>query len=64
MVVIASIALSEAIESGRIAYRAIEQCAADFGLIPLGIASAPASDPALAPTATAAKLASEERAEP
>ena len=64
MVVIASIALSEAIESGPIAYRAIEQCAAELGLIPLGIASAPASDPALAPTATPAKLASEERAEP
>jgi glycosyltransferase involved in cell wall biosynthesis len=64
MVVIASIALSEALKSGRIAYRAIEQCAAELGLIPLGIASAPAPDPALAPTASAAKLASEERAEP
>ncbi len=64
MVVIASIALSEGIESGRIAYRAIEQCAAELGLIPLGTPPLPAPDPALAPTAPNAELASEERVEP
>jgi O-antigen biosynthesis protein len=62
--VIASLALSEGIDSGRTAYWAIEQCAAELGLIPLGVPSAPALQPDMAPTAAAAELASEDRAEP
>lgn len=32
----AAVVLSEVVESGRLAYRAIEQCAAELGLMPLG----------------------------
>jgi hypothetical protein len=60
--VIASIALSGGIESGRMAYWAVEQCAAELGLIPLGTqtATAPEASP-LPNAATAAELAAEDR---
>ncbi len=64
VVVIASLAVSEGIDSGRTAYWAIEQCASELGLIPLGIAPATAPQRDLAPAAAAAELASEKRAEP
>jgi O-antigen biosynthesis protein len=64
LVVIASLALSEGIESGRIAYWAIEQSAAELGLIPLGAPQASAPEPKAAPAAAAVELASQDRAEP
>jgi O-antigen biosynthesis protein len=63
-VVIAAVALSEGIESGRLAYRAVEQSAAELGLIPLGTPTATVSEPATVPAAArAAELATEERAD-
>ncbi len=63
-VVIAAVALSEGIESGRLAYRAVEQSAAELGLIPLGTPTVTAPEPATVPaTAPAAELATEERAD-
>ena len=63
-VVIAALAVSEGIESGRVAYCAVEQCAAELGLIPLGLPSASAPEPATVPAATrAADLVVEERAD-
>jgi hypothetical protein len=62
--VIGALALSEGIESGRLAYRAVEQCAAELGLIPLGSPTASAPEPATVPaTARAAELVTEERAD-
>jgi O-antigen biosynthesis protein len=64
VVLVTSLALSEAIDSGRTTYWAVEQCAAELGLIPLGVPTVPAPQPELSPTAAAAELASEDRAEP
>jgi O-antigen biosynthesis protein len=64
LLVIAALATSEAIDSGRTAYWAIEQCAAELGLIPLGVPAAPARHPEGSRTPAAAELAPEERAEP
>ena len=62
--VIAALAVTEGIESGRVACCAVEQCAADLGLIPLGLPSASAPEPATVPAAArAAELAVEERAD-
>ena len=62
--VIAAVALSEGVESGRLAYRAVEQGAAELGLIPLGTPTPTAPEPATVPAAApAAELATEERAD-
>jgi glycosyltransferase involved in cell wall biosynthesis len=62
-VVCASLAVSEGIESGRLAYWAIEQSAAELGLLPLGTPVATAPERAAAPDATATELAAEKRAD-
>lgn len=62
LAVIVALAASEGIESGRLAYRAIEQSAAELGVIPLGIPTAP--EPAHAPgAARAGELVVEERSD-
>jgi glycosyltransferase involved in cell wall biosynthesis len=61
MVLIVSLALSQAVDSGRVVYWAIEQSAAQLGLIPLGAQTAP--EQLVTPTPAAAELASEERAD-
>ena len=66
--VVASLAASNGLESGRLAYWAIEGCAAELGLIPLGkptAATAEASKiaPAPAEAQSPAELAVEEQAE-
>jgi hypothetical protein len=63
-VVFAALALSEGIESGRLAYGAVEQCAAELGLIPLGTPAASAPEQTAVPAAArAAELVTEERAD-
>jgi hypothetical protein len=39
---LAILAMSEAIETGRLAYRAVEQCASELKLVPLGVPAAAA----------------------
>jgi hypothetical protein len=62
-VVCASLAASEGIESGRLAYWAIEQCAGELGVIPLGKPIAAAPEPATVPRPTATELIAEKRAD-
>jgi glycosyltransferase involved in cell wall biosynthesis len=59
--IVALLVLNEAVDSGRKAYWAIEQCAADLGLIPLGLP--PAQLPESVPAGASAELVSEKRAD-
>jgi len=56
-------AASEAVESGRLAYRAIEQCAAELNLVPLGTPTAAARRAALAMTPATAPAKAQSSAE-
>jgi glycosyltransferase involved in cell wall biosynthesis len=56
-------AASEAVESGRLAYRAIEQCAFELNLAPLGIATAAARIAAVSATTATAAAGPERSAE-
>jgi glycosyltransferase involved in cell wall biosynthesis len=59
----AGLVLSEAVDGGRKAYWAVEQCAADLGLIPLGLPRPSAPDKIAASVPAPAKLVSEKRAD-
>jgi len=60
-VVCAALAVSEGIESGLLAYWAIEQCAGELGVIPLGKPIAAAPERATAPGTAATEMAAEKR---
>src|SRR5579885_583208 len=59
--IVALLVVNEAVDTGRKAYWAIEQCAADLGLIPLGLP--PARLPETVPAGASTELVPEKRAD-